>query len=161
MALVVLRPVVFPDDDALGARFIDGLQRFERAMEPDRRIDDAAGSDFLEVLKARVTERSGIGWIAEVDAAPAGWCVCLDEHDEIYVVPELRRVFTVQELFVDEPYRGMGVGRALLSAAEAEARNRGRPRLGIGVLHANEKAQRTYRAFGFADQSRWMIKPLI
>jgi GNAT superfamily N-acetyltransferase len=157
---VVLRSAVFPDDDALGARFIYGLQVFERDIEPDRRVDDTVGSDFLTVLKTRIAERNGVAWIAEVDGVPAGWCVCLDEQDEVYVEAALRRHFTVQELFVDAAFRGRGVGQVLLAAAEAEARCRGRPRLAIGVLEHNDNAQRAYRAFGFAPHSRWMIKPL-
>lgn len=160
MSGLKLRVASFPEDDALGIAFIDGLQRFEHEIEPDRRIDAAAGADFMAVLKSRIMERDGIAWIAEVDGKPAGWCVCLDEQDEVYVEAALRRIFTVQELFVAAAYRGIGVGQALLQAAEAEARRRGCPRLAIGVLEANGQAQKTYEAFGFRNQSRWMIKPL-
>ncbi len=160
MPAVVLRAAVFPDDDALCAGFIHGLQVFERDIEPDRRVDDTVGFDFLNVLKTRIAEHDGIAWIAEVEGVPAGWCVCLDDRDEVYVEAGLRRHFTVQELFVGAAFRGKGVGQVLLAAAEAEARRRGRPRLAIGVLEHNDNAQRAYRAFGFAPQSRWMIKPL-
>jgi GNAT superfamily N-acetyltransferase len=157
---ITIRPARFPEDDALCAGFIDGLQLFEHAIEPNRRIDPSVGREFLETLKTRMGERNGIAWIAEQGGEPAGWALCYEEDEEIYVVPEARRYLTVQELFVVERCRGMGVGRALLAQAEAEARARGLSRMGIGLLAGNHAAHAAYTAFGFRDASRWMIKTL-
>lgn len=157
---VALRPARFPEDDALGVRFIMELQRYEHAIEPDRRLDPAVGPEFLTVLKERMAAQNGVAWIAEADGAPAGWALCLEDAQEIYVEEAQRRYFVVQELFVEDAWRGKGVGRLLLAAAEAEARRRGFARLAIGVLDGNAQARSAYAAFGFRDASRWMMKPL-
>ncbi len=153
MAAPTLREARFPDDD-------DALQAHERAFEDDRRIDAEVGREWLDELKRRIAEQVGFVRIAEVDGRPAGWVVCLEEPEPLYVEAPLRPLLNVQELYVDEERRGRGVGRALLAAAEAEARRRGRKRLGIGVLDRNAPARAAYAAFGFRDFARWMVKPL-
>ncbi|MFI0809993.1 GNAT family N-acetyltransferase [Streptomyces echinatus] len=59
-------------------------------------------------------------------------------------------VLTVQGFAVAEEARGRGVGRALLRAAVAAARDRGARRLTLRVLGHNTPARRLYEAEGFA-----------
>ncbi|GAA3108956.1 GNAT family N-acetyltransferase [Streptomyces echinatus] len=59
-------------------------------------------------------------------------------------------VLTVQGFAVAEEARGRGIGRALLRAAVAEARDRGARRLTLRVLGHNTPARGLYEAEGFA-----------
>lgn len=58
-------------------------------------------------------------------------------------------VLEVVGLAVDPAQQGSGVGRALVSAAVAEARRRGARRLTLRVLGPNAVARRLYESAGF------------
>jgi ribosomal protein S18 acetylase RimI-like enzyme len=62
----------------------------------------------------------------------------------------LRSYGQVTELVVEPEWRGRGVGRRLIGEAERLTREKGLPRLAIGVLAGNDRAERAYRAAGFA-----------
>jgi ribosomal protein S18 acetylase RimI-like enzyme len=51
---------------------------------------------------------------------------------------------------VIEPYRGRGIGKALLDATLKAARAKGMTRVELTVRADNEKAKRLYESFGFA-----------
>jgi hypothetical protein len=57
----------------------------------------------------------------------------------------------VSDLVVVARQRDRGIGRALLSRAEAHARAEGAPALGIDVLARNTGALELYRELGFSD----------
>jgi len=73
-----------------------------------------------------------------------------------------RPLLNIHDLAVLPPYRGKGVGRALLSAAEEHARSHGCCRLTLEVLESNSGARALYKRFGFDDStvSRFLVKPL-
>jgi GNAT superfamily N-acetyltransferase len=79
-----------------------------------------------------------------------------------------RRLLNIHDLVVVPGSRGKGVGRSLLRAAEARARELGCCKLTLEVLAGNERALRAYRSFGFAPyvlqeaagEAMFMTKPL-
>jgi GNAT superfamily N-acetyltransferase len=150
-----------PDDEAIGHSFIMGLQAFEKAMEPDRRLDPTVAGEFLAVLASRIAERQGRIYIAEGgNGAPVGWACCFIDENEVYVEPELRRFGLISELFVVEAARGRGVGRALIEACEAYFRTLKLRSMMIGVLARNGNARRAYLAAGFRPYSEQLQKML-
>ena len=58
-------------------------------------------------------------------------------------------MLTVNGLAVDPSRRRVGVGRALIDAAAAEASARGARRLTLRVLGPNDAARRLYESAGF------------
>ena len=58
-------------------------------------------------------------------------------------------------------WRGKGAGLALLQAAEEHCRKQGIPYLGLAVSSHNINALRLYEKFGFAEERKLMVKPLI
>lgn len=96
-----------------------------------------------------VPERGDFGVVAEDgDAVGVAWAVFLPETDAGYgfvdeATPEL-------SLWVAEPNRGRGVGRALLRSLLDEARARGIARVSLSVEEGNY-AKRLYLSEGFAD----------
>lgn len=62
-----------------------------------------------------------------------------------------RPLLNIHDLAVRPGYRGKGVGRALLTAAEARARNRGCCKLTLEVQDDNTPARTLYERYGFRD----------
>lgn len=56
----------------------------------------------------------------------------------------------VEDVFVHESARGQGLGRALMEAAEARARERGARRMELDVNERNEAALALYASLGFS-----------
>jgi GNAT superfamily N-acetyltransferase len=84
-------------------------------------------------------------FLARVDGAAAGICI-------IAIVPAslaLGEFWMIRDLFVDPRWRHSGVGRGLLDAVEAAARNAGAVRLTVQTEDDNAAALRMYEAYGF------------
>jgi ribosomal protein S18 acetylase RimI-like enzyme len=64
------------------------------------------------------------------------------------------------ELFIDEPYRGQGLGRKTLDLLEADARVEGLPGIDLNVWGGNEAARGLYRSAGFSERAVFMSKEL-
>jgi ribosomal protein S18 acetylase RimI-like enzyme len=60
-----------------------------------------------------------------------------------------RRIFILNDLFVDPATRRSGVGRALLEAAADFGRSAGAARLTLSTAHTNTSAQSLYEASGW------------
>jgi ribosomal protein S18 acetylase RimI-like enzyme len=61
------------------------------------------------------------------------------------------RPIELLRFYVDGPWQGSGVARALMDATVAEAMARGAATLWLGVWERNERAQGFYRKCGFVD----------
>ncbi len=76
--------------------------------------------------------------VAVVRCRPALWSSGLESYlAELYVVP---------------PFRGRGLGRAVLQAAMDEARRRGADRMDLGTSESDVAARRMYEGMGFTNR---------
>ncbi len=64
------------------------------------------------------------------------------------------------DVFVEEPNRGRGVGRALMRLVEVEVRAAGMRRIELNVFGDNAPAQRLYVSLGYVEMARQMGKDL-
>ena len=68
----------------------------------------------------------------------------------------MRRVWVLNDLFVDEGARGQGVARALMEAARAFAASTGAASLELATERDNAPAQALYDSLGYArDEAYW------
>jgi diamine N-acetyltransferase len=65
------------------------------------------------------------------------------------------RALELHRLYVHERAKGAGVAQVLMDEVIAWARGKGAPALYLSVWENNERAQRFYRRYGFADYSEW------
>lgn len=126
----------------------EALRLHDPALPPAGSIIDG----YLEYLLAGVRDSDGTILIAEIDGVARGHLVLFGrvppaEPDE---PPEPHAV--VADLYVEEALRGRGVGRALLRAAEAQARALGVRRMELKVLAENSAALAFYDALGYAPR---------
>jgi GNAT superfamily N-acetyltransferase len=148
-----------PDDEPAILSFIWGLQKFENAFEPNRRLDPGFADQHWADVRRQAAERGGF-FIAEADGRPVGWAFVVEETGDLFVKQSERRYGFVAELFVEASARGQGHGRALIAACEDWSRRRGMTVLIIGVLTGNDKAAAVYQRDGFAPYNLFMRKYL-
>jgi ribosomal protein S18 acetylase RimI-like enzyme len=96
---------------------------------------------FLTAADADTGEHVGLLWIARQRREGA----------------ELIWIF---DIWVDEPMRGRGYGRALMELAETEAQRMGVARVELNVYGDNARARGLYESLGFVEMSRQMFKVL-
>jgi ribosomal protein S18 acetylase RimI-like enzyme len=63
----------------------------------------------------------------------------------------------VDELYVREPFRGRGLGRAALAHAEAVCRDAGIEALHLEVDRENGRAQALYERAGYRDRGNYLL----
>jgi len=98
-----------------------------------------------------VPPRGGL-WLAVHEDAGIG-CVALRPLDA--------GVAEVKRMFVDEAWRGRGVGRVLMETLVAAARERGYATLRLGTLDDMKVAQRLYESLGFRPITRYRPDELV
>ncbi|HEY3704237.1 MAG TPA: GNAT family N-acetyltransferase [Terracidiphilus sp.] len=132
-------------DTALILRLIRALAAYER--EPD--AVEATEDDLL---------RHGFGenpyfqcLIAELDDQPVGFALYFYDYSTWLGRPGLY----LEDLFVDPPFRGHGVGKALLLRLAAIALEKGCARLKWEVLDWNQPAIDFYQSLGAEFLDTW------
>ena len=98
--------------------------------------DVAQGQFILDVLRG--DEKVGTLWLA-AKTATDWW---------------------IYDIVVDPEFRGTGLGRPTLRAAEEFVRSRGGTRLGLNVFGPNKVARHLYDAVGYEVVSTQMLKDL-
>lgn len=109
------------------------MERFMAEVLPDG--PDTTGHRILVAEADGVDGRVGYLWFApkETDAGIVCW---------------------LYDLWVDEPHRGRGLGRAMMLALEDEARAAGLRRIELNVFARNGRAQSLYGSLGFVEMTR-------
>lgn len=149
-----------PGDEPAILAFIQGLQDYEAAFEPNRRRDPRFAADHWRDAQERCAERHGHMVIAEQDGRAVGWAFAYEEHGELFVTEPERRHGFLAEIYVAPEARGRGHGKALIAAVEGWSRGRGHKLLTINVLAGNARAIRSYQAAGYAPYTTMMRRYL-
>ena len=107
-------------------------------------LADEVKANLADALAARPGAHVLLAW---VDGEPAGVATCFEGFSTFAARPLLN----IHDIIVDASWRGRGVGRQLLAAAEAAARARGSCKLTLEVLEGNATARAAYARCGFAS----------
>lgn len=113
--------------------------------------DDIVGSETVEemlrehhshgTIHRRLTADPAITVVAVTDEVVGFAVVSPDDEDESR--------WHLGAIYVDDTHRRMGIGRALLAAAETRARARGAGTIRLVVMAENERARGFYEAMGY------------
>lgn len=145
-----VRDARLPDDEPAILAYIQQLQDYEAAFEPNRRRDAGFAVDHWRDVQHRCAEKHGTMFIAEQGGNPVGWAFAYEEHGELFITEPERRHGFIAELYVVPSARGAGHGKALIEACEGWSRGRGHTVMTIGVLAGNARALRAYEGTGYA-----------
>ena len=159
MPPITLRTAL-PADQGTVVELIHQLNVFEADVVGDRRRDYGAAKEYYDELMQRLSRRNGRIVLAEADGVAVGAMGYSLDQDAAYVADAYRNHGTVTDLIVHNDWRGRGIGQMLLNEAERLTKEAGLKRLMIGALVANERAERTYRAFGFEPYVSILAKEL-
>jgi GNAT superfamily N-acetyltransferase len=153
-----IRDIALPEEKAAALSFIDGSQRYEHDVEPNRRLDEAVAAEHFALLSERMATNRGRIFVAELDGRVVGWAVFFVEQHPVFVTEKQRAHGYIAELFVEEHARSHGIGRALIDSCETEARRLGLGHIMIGVLAGNTRAADVYARAGYAPYSSELRK---
>jgi len=143
--MLLIRPATV-DDVALLWTMIRELAEFERELE------------FCAIEEADLA-RDGFGpdatfhaLIAECDQQPAGYALFFP-----YYSTWAGRGLFLEDLFVREPFRGRGMGKALLAAVARIALQENCCAMRWEVLHWNKRAIELYKSLGAEFYDQWQM----
>jgi ribosomal protein S18 acetylase RimI-like enzyme len=156
----IIRPATMADRAALTELFGMGDEHHREALSGRFRLpqgpvrDDGLLADWLN-------HSDGAILLAEADGRAVGLLhVWLRRTPDIPILVP-RRYAEIDNIAVDAAYRGRGIGRALMEAAERWALERGASEDELTVWEFNHGAFAFYKELGYATISRRMARPLI
>lgn len=139
---------------------VAALQDFERSVEPRLPEGAAVAARYVDAMVQRCMAFRGAIFLAERKGEVAGFCCVLARVTDSALADGQRTYASLGELFVYPAFRGQGAARALMSVAQAFARDGGSAALRVQVLAANEGARATYEQLGFRPRLLELEKSL-
>jgi len=127
-----------PEDAALIAPLFDAYRQF---------YEQPADADAaLAFITARLERGESVILLARrPDGRALGFCQLYPSFCSVLAAP----IYVLYDLFVVPDARRLGVGRALLLAAEAHARATGHARMDLTTARNNLRAQALYESLGW------------
>jgi ribosomal protein S18 acetylase RimI-like enzyme len=148
------------DHDAIRACCVQ-LQEFERALDPRLPPGEQMADAYLKLMFARCIEFSGAVLVAEVDHLVVGYVTIWARYRSSEPNDDPQEHGFIPDLVVADAHRGRRIGRALLRAAEARARDIGAQSLQLSVKAGNTAAESLYAAEGFLQSEIYLEKVLV
>ena len=131
-----LRPLRVADADAVAALVRSAFAAQTVVTDPLPSALRESGGNIAQILSG------GGGGVAADFAGVIGGALVWEEKDGgLYV----------GRVSVDQAYRGHGIARAMVGAAEGEARRRGLPRMGLSTRLALLDNRRLFGSLGFVE----------
>lgn len=150
-----IRPVRVEDRDflvGLARRFVEfGLPPWRDAAQVTRALEAQ-----MERLSRAVPEGHSFLLAESAEGAPLGF-IYLEVLTDFFTGQPHGHV---SDIAVADGADGRGVGRALMAAGEAWARERGYDRLTLTVFARNARARAFYAHLGFGEETLRLVKPL-
>ncbi len=136
------------------------LQDFERELDPRMPPGEQIADRYLDLMFRRCAEFDGVVLVAEADGVLAGFVSVWTRYRSSEPEDDPAEHGYVSDLVVSAKHRGRGIGRALLRAAEARARQAGAQSLRVSVKASNTIALSLYSAEGFENSEIYLEKRL-
>jgi ribosomal protein S18 acetylase RimI-like enzyme len=131
---------------------LDRVEGFHAALDAvarERRwlaMIEAPPLEDVRKFVERTLDRGGAAFVALDGHRVVGWCDVVRRSGPGFEHAGVLGTGLLQE------YRGLGIGRRLLEAALAGARDAGIERVELGVWASNDRARKLYERTGFATE---------
>jgi GNAT superfamily N-acetyltransferase len=150
-----------PADVRAIATFVEAIQDHERLGDRDLQPGADINPSYVEMILRNVAERQGAILMARTETETVGFiCAWKQQDDDPLLREEARAGGYISDLFVVDRWRGLGVGRLLLEAIEAEMAVRGCRRMRVCCKAGNGIALRTYQRAGFRPYEVTLAKSI-
>lgn len=134
------------------------LFRMIRALAEYERISEQVLISLPELKKALFSEQpKAYAYIAFVDGQAAGYVLLVPC---LYIKRNQAKLI-IEDFYVDENYRGHGIGKQLMQTAIDFARENNHFKIEWGVYNWNHAAQQFYERMGAESASTWTCYQLI
>jgi ribosomal protein S18 acetylase RimI-like enzyme len=119
-----------------------------------RRFYGQAGDDDGErnFIRAHLEQGSSTIFVALAGDRAVGFVQVFQSWSTVHLAPAC----ILEDLFVEEVWRGRGVARLLIDAAVTEVRGRGASGMFLETAKDNETAQRLYERAGWMREGRFL-----
>lgn len=124
--------------DILSVSVLFDLYRQFYEQTPDLEL----AKDFIG---KRISQKESVILLAELEGEVIGFCQLYPSFCSVIAAP----IYVLYDLFVHPVQRGTGAGRALLLAAEAQAKSQGMKRMDLTTAKTNATAQSLYESLGW------------
>ena len=160
MADIEIRPVR-ADDRATLLGFLVAFQDYERGLNPKLRPGAEVAEIQLAKLEGDIAAHDGVLLMAERGGEAVGFVCCYVGHDHDMMLEEQARPYGyLSDVFVSPGHRGLGIGAALMAAAEKHLAGLGFSRVRLSVMAANAGARAVYEKRGYRAYDVLYEKPL-
>lgn len=154
----------FTGDKTILIKLMEELQDYLVQIDPLKlRIRlPQFGKIYTENLFGKINKHNGIIYVAKHENILVGMVAGIIEeftkYDEIESVHS--KLARVEELIVNEKYRGKKIGSLLMGKIEEYFQNQGCDYILVKVFEPNKKAHNLYRKLGYQDRMVDMIKKI-
>ncbi len=118
------------------------------------RCNPGYGEAYTEDMLKKVNERNGKVFVAEEGERVIGFVAgVIDEQSELDKLGHKTMKYgDILDLFVEEEFRGTGIGKELMVQMENYFRSQDCEAIMIGVFGPNVKAHKFYEQLGYTDR---------
>jgi GNAT superfamily N-acetyltransferase len=127
------------------------LQDFEREIDPRMPSGEEIADDYIVEMLQRCRTCEGQVLVADSDGEIAGYVTILNRVQSDDLDDGNIEFGLVADLMVRKSYRGTGLGRKLMDAAESFAKAHDVRWLRVSVMAANATARKLYASAGFSE----------
>lgn len=127
------------------------LQDFERCIDSRMPSGDDIADAYIAEMRTSCDQYIGKILIADIDGDLAGFVTILTKVESGDLDDGNIEYGLLADLVVRESYRGNGLGRALLAAAESVAKSHNVRWLRVCTLAQNKGARNLYASEGFSE----------
>jgi ribosomal protein S18 acetylase RimI-like enzyme len=140
------------------------LEEYIKSIDPMKRIIALPGfaeASFVETME-NVEKYQGKIYFAEDKGITIGYTVAViwKQSDQNKLEIGEHKLGEIIDLYIEERYRGKGIGTTLIDMCETYVRGEGCDSMWIDVFAPNERAYELYKRKGFIPREIGLLKPL-
>lgn len=143
-------------DSRLIARLNKDVQKLHHAIEPKvfKAYNEKAISDYFEEI---FKSKKGMAFVIEADGKAAGYIFLTLRYSEENPFKYATEVLYIDQICVDKGFKGLGLGKALVSFSKEKAKAYGVSKLEMNYWTKNSNSGEFFRSQGFKKYNERLV----